>query len=325
MRAIVVDRPGPDCSLRLGEAPNPQPGPGQVLIKVTAAGVNRADLLQARGQYPPPPGASDLLGLEVSGVIEQVASQSDTAWRVGDQVCALLPGGGYGEYAVAEAAHLLPRPANLPLPDAAALPEAACTVWSNLLEGGFTPASTLLVHGGAGGIGTMAVALAAAMGATVYATAGAPERVAAVERLGAARGIDYKQADFAQVVMEATGGRGVDVILDVVGAKYLEPNLACLAVGGHLMVIGLMGGAKAEVNLAKMLARRQTLAVTNLRNRTAADKAAIVDQVHRDVWPLVESGRLPLAIGTRMPMVEAAQAHELMRRGQVTGKILLTW
>jgi putative PIG3 family NAD(P)H quinone oxidoreductase len=326
MRAIVVDNPGPGFELRLDEAPTPQPGPGQVMIKVAAAGVNRADLLQARGQYPPPPGASELLGLEVAGTIVQIPDSTQGIGRqAGDQVCALLPGGGYAEYVAADSAHLLPVPRGVTLTDAAGLPESACTVWSNLIDGGFTPGSSLLVHGGAGGIGSLAISLAAALGATVYATAGSRARAETCERLGAIRGIDYRQEDFVQVIRQETAGRGVDVILDVVGASYLDQNLQCLAVGGHLMIIGLMGGAKGEINLGRMLAKRHTLAVTNLRNRTAADKARIVQRVRGDIWPLVEAGRIPVTIGARLPFASAAQAHRLMLKGQVEGKILLTW
>jgi putative PIG3 family NAD(P)H quinone oxidoreductase len=324
MRAIVVENPGRDHQLTLAEVPTPEPGPGQALIKVAAAGVNRADLLQARGAYPPPPGASPLLGLECSGAV--AALGPDTAgWRVGDEAAALLPGGGYAEYAVADIGCLLPVGGALSLVDAGAAPESVCTVWSNLVEAGFERGASLLAHGGAGGIGTMAIRLGAALGSPVFATAGSAERARACEALGAARGIDYHAEDFAAVVREATNAEGVDVILDVVGAAYLERNLACLAAGGTLAIIGLMGGSKAEVDLGRMLARRHRIMATNLRNRPPAGKAAVVRDVRRDVWGLVADGPAAPVIGARFAMADAAAAHAAMKRGDVVGKILLAW
>ncbi|MDR2567513.1 MAG: NAD(P)H-quinone oxidoreductase [Bifidobacteriaceae bacterium] len=324
MRGIVVENPGRDHQLVVGEVPAPRPGAGEVLVKVAAAGVNRADLLQARGAYPPPPGASELLGLECSGVIAELGPQVE-GWSVGDKVAALLPGGGYAEYAVADAACLFPVTGALALADAGAAPESVCTVWSNLREAGYLAGAPLLVHGGAGGIGTMAITLGAALGSPVFATAGGAERARACEELGAARGIDYKNEDFAKVVLEGTEFRGVDYILDVVGASYLENNLKALAAGGTLAIIGLMGGGAAQVDLARMLSHRHRIMATNLRGRERGDKAAIGRAVRRDVWPLVVSGRSAPVIGARLPMSEAGAAHSLMKSGSVVGKILLLW
>ncbi|MDR2381430.1 MAG: NAD(P)H-quinone oxidoreductase [Bifidobacteriaceae bacterium] len=324
MHGIVVENPGRDYRLAVAELPLPTPGPGQVLVEVDSAGVNRADLLQARGAYPPPPGASPLLGLECAGRIAQLGPGVER-WQVGDAVAALLPGGGYAQYAVADAACLLPVPAAFPLVDAGAAPESVCTVWSNFREAGYAPGAAVLVHGGAGGIGTMAIALGAALGSLVLATAGSAERARACEALGAARGIDYRGEDFVQAVAETTGGRGADLILDVVGASYLERNLRALAPGGTLAVIGLMGGARAELDLGRLLARRQRVMATNLRNRSAAGKAQVIREVRRDVWGLVTSGQARPVIGARYPASEAAAAHAAMKAGDVVGKILLTW
>jgi putative PIG3 family NAD(P)H quinone oxidoreductase len=293
-------------------------------MKVTAAGVNRADLLQARGAYPPPEGACELLGLECAGVVAELGPQVE-GWSVGHQAAALLPGGGYAEYAVADAACLFPVAGELALDDAAAVPESVCTVWSNLSEAGYRAGAPLLIHGGAGGIGSMAIKLGAALGSPVFATAGDPGRARACEALGAVRGIDYKTEDFTEVVLAETEFRGVDHIIDVVGAPYLERNLKALAAGGTLMVIGLMGGSVAELDLGRMLARRHRLIATNLRGRSRADKAVIGRQVRADVWDLVTAGQAAPVIGARLPMAEAGRAHALMKAGAVTGKILLTW
>jgi putative PIG3 family NAD(P)H quinone oxidoreductase len=324
VRGIVVENPGRDHRLILTEVPTPEPGPGQVSLRVAATGVNRADLLQARGAYPPPAGASPLLGLECSGTVVEIGPGVE-GWRPGDRAAALLPGGGYAEYAIADAVCLLPVEGGLSLADAGAAPESVCTVWSNLVEAGYLAGAPLLTHGGAGGIGTMAVRLGSALGSPVFATAGSAERARACEAWGAARGIDYKTEDFVQLVLEGTMGRGVDAILDVVGASYLERNLAALAEGGTLAVIGLMGGARAEVDLGRMLGRRQRIMATNLRNRTREDKARVVRDVRRDVWDLVTDGRAAPVIGARFPAADAAAAHAAMRSGNVVGKILLTW
>jgi NADPH:quinone reductase-like Zn-dependent oxidoreductase len=243
----------------------------------------------------------------------------------GDEVAALLPGGGYAEYAVADAACTFPLAGSLSLADAGAAPESVCTVWSNLVEAGYQPGAPLLTHGGAGGIGTMAITLGAALGSPVFATAGSPERARACESLGAARGIDYKGEDFVQVVLEGTEFRGVDYIIDLVGAAYLERNLKALATGGALAVIGLMGGSAAEVDLGRMLAHRHRIMATSLRGRSREDKAVICRYVRRDVWDLVTSGRSAPVIGARFEMAEAGAAHALMKAGSVVGKILLAW
>ncbi|MDR1440912.1 MAG: NAD(P)H-quinone oxidoreductase [Bifidobacteriaceae bacterium] len=324
MYGIVVENPGRDHKLVLAELPTPRPGPGQVLMKVTASGVNRADLLQARGGYPPPEGASDLLGLECSGVIAELGEEVE-GWSVGDEVAALLPGGGYAEYAVAESACLFAVGGSLPLEDAGAAPESVCTVWSNLYEADYQAGAPLLAHGGAGGIGTMAITLGTALGSPVFATAGGPERVQACETLGAVRGIDHRAEDFVQVVLEETDFRGADFIIDVMGAAYLERNLKALAWGGTLAVIGLMGGSVAEVDLGKMLGHCHRVMATNLRGRSPADKALICGRVRHDVWDLVTAGRSAPVIGARLPVAEAAAAHALMKAGSVVGKILLVW
>jgi putative PIG3 family NAD(P)H quinone oxidoreductase len=324
MRAIVVENPGREHTLTLADVETPAPGPGQVLIEAVSAGVNRADLLQARGGYPPPPGASPRWGLECAGVIGQMGPGVE-GWNVGDRVAALLPGGGYAEYAVADSACLLPVPPSLPLDQAGAAPESVCTVWSNFVEAGYVAGTPFLTHGGAGGIGSMAIRLGAALGSPVFATAGSPDRARACEALGASRGIDYRTEDFVRVVAEGTMGRGVDLVLDVVGAAYLERNLAALADGGTLAVIGLVGGSRAELDLGLLLRRRQRVMATNLRNRSAEDKARVVRAARRDVWGLVEDGRAAPVVGARFPMAEAAAAHAAMKAGSVLGKIILTW
>jgi putative PIG3 family NAD(P)H quinone oxidoreductase len=324
MRAIVVKDPGRDYQLTLEEVPTPRPGPGQVLLEVAAAGVNRADLLQARGAYPPPEGASALLGLECSGTVTEVGAQV-VGWNPGDQAAGLLPGGGYAQYAVVEQGCLLPVPGSLPLEDAAAAPESVATVWSNLTEAGYTPGRSVLAHGGAGGIGTMATTLATALGSAVYTTAGSADRARACEDIGAAGAFDYNAGDFAEAVLDATGGRGVDFILDIVGGSYLEQNLRALTQGGTLIVIGLMGGSRAELDLGRLLNRRGRIMATNLRNRPQASKDGIVRRVLEEVWPLVTGGESAPVVGARLPMADAAEAHRLMKSGSVFGKIVLTW
>ncbi|MDR2379001.1 MAG: zinc-binding dehydrogenase, partial [Bifidobacteriaceae bacterium] len=269
-------------------------------------------------------GASELLGLECSGTVAEVGPAVE-GWAVGDRVAALLPGGGYGEYAVSDAACLFPVRGSLSPADAGAAPESVCTVWSNLVEAGYQAGAPLLVHGGAGGIGTMAIRLARALGSPVFATAGGALRARACEALGAARGIDHTSEDFERVVLEGTEFRGVDHIIDLVGAAYLERNLKALAVGGTLIVIGLMGGAVAQIDLGRMLTHRHRIMATNLRGRDRAAKALIARRVRRDVWDLVTSGRAAPVIGARLAMAEAQAAHALMRAGSVVGKILLVW
>ena len=310
MRAIVVDD-----GLRLASVPDPVPAAGEVLIDVVAAGVNRADLMQAKGQYPPPPGAPPYPGLECSGRISAVGG-GVTEWTVGDEVCALLGGGGYAERVAVAASCVLPVPAGVALADAAALPEVACTVWSNVtMVAGLKPGETLLVHGGASGIGTFAIQYATALGCPVFATARAGKH-AAIAELGATP-IDYEHEDFAERVQ-------ADVILDIVGAPYLQRNLAALRPNGRLVIIGTQGGIKTELNLGWLLAKRATVAATTLRARPLAEKAAIVRGVREQVWPLVEAGRIRPVVDRRMPLAEAGEALRVLESSTHTGKLLLT-
>jgi putative PIG3 family NAD(P)H quinone oxidoreductase len=310
VRAIVVDD-----GLRFTSVPDPVPAAGEVLIDVVAAGVNRADLMQAKGQYPPPPGAPPYPGLECSGRITAVGA-GVTGWTVGDEVCALLGGGGYAERVAVAASCVLPLPAGVPLADAAALPEVACTVWSNVtMVAGLKPGETLLVHGGASGIGTFAIQYATALGCPVFATARAGKH-AAIAGLGATP-IDYEHEDFTERVQ-------ADVILDIVGAPYLQRNLAALRPNGRLVIIGTQGGLKTELNLGWLLAKRATVAATTLRARPLAEKAAIVRGVREQVWPLVEAGKIRPVIDRRMPLAEAAEALQVLESSTHTGKLLLT-
>ena len=299
----------------------PRPRSGEVLIDVAAAGVNNADLLQRAGLYPPPAGAPSWPGLEVSGVV--AAAGPDSGWAPGDRVAALLDGGGYAQQAIAPAAQVLPVPDGMDLVDAAALPEGACTVWSTLAAAGLAPGQWLLVHGGSGGVGSLAVQVGAALGAHVIATAGGPERAARCRGLGARVVVDHRAEDFVAAGADATDGRGVDVVLDVVGAAYLERNLAALAVGGRLAVIGLQKGRRAELDLGALLSRRLTVLGTTLRSRPAAEKAGIVAAVRSEVWPLVADGRVRPVVHARLPLTEAARAHRMLAAGEVFGKLLL--
>jgi NADPH:quinone reductase len=323
---MVVDMAaagGPE-QLKLARRPTPRPGNGEVLVRVAAAGVNGLDVLQRRGLYPPPQDASDILGLEIAGEI--VASGSDVSnIRIGDQVTALLSGGGYAAYAVAAAPLCLPIPAGLSLVEAAALPETFLTVWNNLFErNDLSAGETVLIHGGTGGIGTTAIQLAAARGAQVFATAGSADKARACERLGALRGIDYRSEDFVQIVRQATGGKGVDLILDVIGASYLERNLAAAAPGGRLIVISLIGGTFTEINLSTLMRKCLTVTGSTLRSRSVAEKAMIAEAVLRNVWPLIATGRVRPLIYTTFPLGEACEAHRLMESSQHIGKIVLT-
>lgn len=323
MRAITISRPGGPDVLTPAELPDPVPGAGEVLVAVAAAGVNRADVLQRLGHYPPPPGAPDTPGLEVSGTVTAVGPEV-AGWRVGDRVAALVDGGGYAEAALVPAAQLLPVPDGLDLVDAAALPETACTAWSNLVTvGGLHEGATALVHGGSGGVGSIATQLGAALGARVLTTAGGPDRVARCRELGADVAIDHRTEDFVAAAREATRGRGVDVILDVVGAAYLERNLAALAPDGRLVVIGLQRGRRTELDLGLLLSRRASVHGTTLRARPAAQKAAIVADVREHVWPLVAAGVVRPVVHARLPLAEAPRAHELLESGAVFGKVLL--
>ncbi len=329
MRAIEITRPGGPDVLRLVERPTPAPGPGEVLIKVAAAGVNRPDLLQREGRYPPPPGASDIPGLEVAGTIvaaaEDAVAVDGRRLAPGDCVCALVTGGGYAEYCAAPAPQCLPVPRGLDLVAAAALPETYFTVWSNVFERGrLAPGELLLVHGGTSGIGTTAIQLARAFGARVVATAGSADKCAACERLGAQRGIDYRTEDFVAVVRTLTAGRGADVILDLVGGDYTPRNLEALAPDGRLVVIGLLGGAHSTISLVPLLQRRLTITGSTLRPRPVADKAAIARALLDRVWPLLEREVARPVVHATFPLARAADAHRLMASSAHIGKIVLT-
>ncbi len=307
------------------ERPDPVPGPGEVLIRIAAAGVNRPDVMQRQGRYPPPPGASDIPGLEVAGIIESLGEGAGR-WRVGDAVCALVSGGGYATKCVAPSVQCLPVPTPLDLVAAAAIPETFFTVWTNVFDRGRLQAGeTALFHGGSSGIGTTAIQLAAARGARVFATAGSPDKCRACERLGAEKAIDYRTQDFVQIVRDLTGGSGVDLILDIVGGSYVNRNLAALAMDGRLVVIGFMDGEPAAtIDLRRILGRRLTLTGSALRPRTIAEKGAIADSLRREVWPLLESGRIAPVLSRTFPLAEAAEAHRLMESSQHVGKIVLT-
>ena len=324
MRGIVADEAG---ELRWQQMPDPPIGPGEVLIAVSAAGVIRADLLQAAGKYPPPPGVSNVLGLEVSGTVAALADGVDGLVE-GQQVCALLAGGGYAELVAVPAEQVMPVPAGVGLIDAAALPEAACTVWSNLVMSAQLDAGeVLLVHGGGSGIGTHAIQVARALGAVVAVTAGSADKLARCAELGAQILINHRDEDFVGRVREATGGAGADVILDIMGAAYLDRNLATLAADGRLVVIGMQGGIKAELNLGVLIAKRLSVIGTALRGRPTAGnhgKAEIVDAVVAEVWPMIADGRVRPVIGARVPIERAGEAHRLLESGQTCGKVLLT-
>ncbi len=323
MKVVEITRFGPPEVLQIGHRPVPKPGSGDVLVKVAAAGVNRADAMQRSGHYPPPPGASDILGLEVSGTVAGLGSDA-SGWEVGDAVCALLTGGGYAEYCIAPAPQCLPIPAGLDQIDAAAIPEAAFTVWTNVFERGrLAPGETLLVHGGSSGVGTMAMALARASGAHVLATAGSPEKCAACERLGAERAINYRTEDFVEVIRTATSGRGVDVILDMVGAAYLQRNLEILNVEGRLVLIATMSGAKTEIDLRGVMSKRLVVTGSTLRPRSVVQKAAIAEAVRQHVWPLIEAKTVLPVIHARYPLAQAAEAHRVMESSAHIGKLLL--
>ena len=324
MQAITVPEPGGPDALVLAEVDTPQPAPGEVLVRVAAAGVNRADTLQRQGHYPPPPGASDVIGLEVSGTVESLGEGVE-GWSAGDEVCALLAGGGYAQYVPVPAGQLLPVPAGVSLVDAAALPEVACTVWSNVfMTADLEPGEVLLVHGGSSGIGTMAVQLAVANGARVAVTAGSAEKLEACRALGAEVLVDYREEDFVERVREATDGHGADVVLDIIGAKYLGRNLDVLATRGRLVVIGMQGGRRAELDIGALMAKRAAVIGTTLRARPAAEKAAIVAAVAEHVWPLVEDGSVRPVVHSRHPLADAPAAHRELEESGHVGKILLT-
>ena len=324
MIAIAIGRPGPPEVLQPIELPVPRPGQGEVLIRVAAAGVNRPDLMQREGKYPPPPGASDIPGLEVAGTIA-ACGEAARRWREGDHVCALVSGGGYAEYCVAPDVQCLPVPATLDLVAAGGVPETFFTVWANVFERGrLAPGESLLVHGGASGIGTTAIQMARAFGARVFATAGSNEKCRACEQLGAERAINYRTDDFVARLMEATRGRGVDVILDMVGAPYFARNLELLAMEGRLLQIAVLHGAKAEINLVRLLRQRLTVTGSTLRARSVDEKGAIATALERAVWPLLEAGKVSPVIYATFPLRQAAEAHRLMESGSHIGKIVLT-
>jgi NADPH:quinone reductase len=323
MIAIEIREPGGPEVLVPVERPTPVPAAGEVLIKVAAAGVNRPDVFQRLGRYPPPPGVTDIPGLEVSGIITEVASGAES-FRVGDAVCALVAGGGYAEYCVAPAAQCLPAPRGLDLVHAAAIPETFLTVWTNVFERGRLQAGeSILVHGGSSGIGTTAIQLARAFGARVFATAGSAEKCAACERLGAERCINYRDADFVAVVREQTAGRGVDVVLDMVGGAYFARNVDVLATEGRLVEIATLHGAKAELNIQTIMQRRLTITGSTLRARPIADKGAIAEAVRRRVWPLLESGAVRPIVYDTFPLRDASAAHRVMESSAHIGKLVL--
>jgi len=323
MTAVEVSRPGAPEVLVPVRRPVPAAGAGEVLIAVSAAGVNRPDVLQRMGRYDPPPGVTDIPGLEVAGRIAALGA-GVTGWSVGDPVCALLAGGGYAEYCTAPAAQCLPVPEGLGMAEAAALPETLFTVWSNVVERGRLQAGeTLLVHGGASGIGTTAIQLGKALGARVFTTVRGADKARACRDLGADRAIDYTAEDFAAVVKEETGGKGADVVLDIVGGDYLARSIDCMAVEGRYVVIGFVRGPKAEVNLFPVMAKRLTLTGSTLRGRPVAYKQALAAMLHERVWPLIAQGRLKPVVCETFPLAAAADAHRLMESNQHVGKIVL--
>ncbi|HEV7725376.1 MAG TPA: NAD(P)H-quinone oxidoreductase [Modestobacter sp.] len=326
MRAVTIDSPGGPEVLGWGEVPDPVCGPGEVLVDVVAAAVNRADLLQRQGHYPPPPGASEVLGLECSGIISEVGA-GVTGWSVGDEVCALLSGGGYAERVAVPAGQLLPKPAGVELATAAALPEVTCTVWSNVfMLAGLRAGEVFLVHGGGSGIGTMAIQLAVRAGARVATTAGSAEKLAFCRELGAEVLVNYRDEDFVQAVRTATDGHGADVVLDIMGAKYLARNVDVLATGGRLVGIGMQGGTKAELDMGMLMRKRASVAATTLRSRPATGpggKAQIVAAVRHEVWPDVERGVVRPIVDRRLPMSRAGEAHALIEASDHIGKVLL--
>lgn len=322
MHAITARQTGGPDVLVWSEVPTPHPGPHEVLIATTAAGVNRADLLQRQGHYPPPPGVSEIIGLEVSGRIEAIGSEV-TGWSPGDECVALLAGGGYAEYVTVDEGQVTAPPPGVDLVTAGAVMEVAATVVSNLDHAQLQAGETFLVHGGSGGIGSFAIQYAHALGARVITTAGAPERLEYCRLLGADLAVDYHD-DWVAAVQDATDGRGVDVILDNMGAKYLDLNVTALAEDGRIMTIGLQGGVKGTLNIAKLLNKRGSFTAMSLRSRPIAQKAAIVGRVAEVVWPMFADRQISLSSLTRIPMQEAARAHELLEAGGSTGKIVLT-
>jgi NADPH2:quinone reductase len=323
MNCVEMDNPGPQSRLLMGQRPLTMPNSGQVIIRVTAAGINRPDLLQRSGAYPPPPGASDLLGLEVAGHIAAIGP--DVAeLAIGDPVCALVAGGGYADYCLAEAALCLPVPHGMSMMHAAAIPETFFTVWHNVFQRGkLKSGERFLVHGGASGIGTTAIQLAKAFGAEIFATAGGTEKCEACRALGADHAIDYKSEDFVEIIAELTGKRGVDVILDMVGGDYLPRNIKCLATDGRHVSIAFLRGPTAEVNFQAIMVKRLTLTGSTLRPQSLAAKAAIAQDLRDNVWPLLESGQISPQVFQTFPLQAAEQAHAALSKGDHIGKIVL--
>jgi putative PIG3 family NAD(P)H quinone oxidoreductase len=323
MHAITMREPGGPDVLEWTERPDPKAGAGELLIDVAASAINRADLLQRQGNYPPPPGAPDILGLECSGTIAAIG-EGVTGWGVGEPVCALLAGGGYAERVAVPAGQVLPIPSGVELAAAASLPEVACTVWSNVVMGAnLAPGEVLLVHGGAGGIGTHAIQVGKALGAMVAVTAGSDDRLASCASLGADVLINYREQDFVKEVRAATEGRGADVILDNMGAAYLERNIDVLARHGRLMIIGMQGGVKGDLNVGMLLSKCAGVMATNLRHRPVAEKATITAEISLHLWPLIESGEVRPVVHETFPMPQAADAHRAMEAGPF-GKVVLT-
>ncbi|MGA2707966.1 MAG: NAD(P)H-quinone oxidoreductase [Steroidobacteraceae bacterium] len=324
MTVVEIAAPGGPEQLKAAVRPVPRPGDGEVLVRVAAAGVNRPDVMQRQGRYPPPPGASDIPGLEIAGEIVALGAKV-SGLSLGEKVTALLSGGGYAAYAVAAAPLCLPIPAGISMVEAAAIPETYFTVWTNLFERGRCAAGeTVLIHGGTSGIGTTAIQLATAWGARVFATAGSADKARACERLGAVRGIDYRTEDFVDVIRAQTGGKGADLILDMIGGSYLARNLEAAAVEGRLVVISLIGGARAEINLLTIMNKRLTLTGSTLRARTVAQKAVVAAGVQQNIWPLLAAGRVRPVIHATFPLADAGEAHRMMETSQHIGKIVLT-
>lgn len=323
MTAIEISKPGGPEVLKPTSRPVPTPGHGEILVRVVAAGVNRPDVVQRMGLYPPPPGASDIPGLEVAGVVADVGP-GVTRWARGDQVTALVAGGGYAEYCLVDTSLALSVPTGLSLTEAAALPETFFTVWTNVFDRArLMPGESILIHGGTSGIGTTAIQLAACFGAQVFATAGSPEKCAACVDLGATRAINYREEDFVGVVMEATAARGVEVILDMVGGDYVERNLKALATEGRLVNIAFLQGPKVELNLLPVMLKRLTMTGSTLRPRSLEEKTAIAEALEARVWPLLSAGRVAPVLDSTYPLKEAAEAHKRMESGAHIGKIVL--
>jgi NADPH2:quinone reductase len=324
MKVVHIAAPGGPEQLQLSTRATPKPGDGEVLVRVEAAGVNRPDVMQRQGRYPPPPGASDLPGMEIAGEIVSLGSNV-SGLAVGDKICSLLPGGGYAAYAVAAAPLCMPIPQGMSMVEAAAIPETFMTVWTNLFERGRCKAGdTVLVHGGTSGIGTTAIQLANVLGAKVYATAGSEDKARACEKLGAVRGIDYRKEDFVEVIRAATQGYGIDVTLDMVAGSYVPRNIDIAAVEGRIVTISTLGGTKAELNMVPVMMKRLTLTGSTLRARTVAHKAAVADAMRQNVWPLIAAGKVKPVIFKTFPLAEASEAHRLMETSNHIGKIVLT-